>query len=216
MTSAENAINRGKLKDDLKAFGFFPFLLVGVGGFSVIDLLERVFAYNFDLITPFAVLLENYHRLTELLGVAVEPPVRWLFAQLDWEINLRPIWRSATMFFTALGLPAVLRFRPNVRWPRRTIWILYYALLCIILGIAMGISLPQGYTHDATDDRIIVVIFMIGLTLGGLYLVSFAPYFPPSEEYDRTAVRHVGLAMMGGTIAAGLIVLSDWIVKLLT
>lgn len=84
--------------DAVKSVGWIPLLLMGVGGFSIIDILEKSVFHDLSLMTPFQMALNGYQRITTLVGLMFEPllqpAIDWLSALVGWSIQLPPSWRS--------------------------------------------------------------------------------------------------------------------------
>jgi hypothetical protein len=81
--------------------GWFPLVLMGVGGLSIIDILEQAVFQDLTLIKLFQIVLNGYHRLTSLIGAIVEPlfipAIDWLNAHFSWHLHLQKHWRA--LFF---------------------------------------------------------------------------------------------------------------------
>ncbi|MGE0743086.1 MAG: hypothetical protein AB7O98_17245 [Hyphomonadaceae bacterium] len=81
----------------LKDLGWFPLLLIGLGGFSILSIVERiVFRQPLDLYDPLEMILAGYNRLVHLLAgvadLALRPVVTWLSEALGWTIAVDPVW----------------------------------------------------------------------------------------------------------------------------
>jgi hypothetical protein len=98
MASIEQRVRPPVLRA-LMSLGFFPLLVMGLGGFSVIDIIEKaILEREFDLIAPFEFLLSGYQRVTGWLADIVEPLfaplVLWINDLFGWRLELQPHWRS--------------------------------------------------------------------------------------------------------------------------
>lgn len=81
------------------SIGFFPLLLMGLGGLSLLDVLEKAVLFReFDLIAPIEAMLSGYQRIVGWVASLVEPPLRpaigWLNETFNWGLSLHPVWRS--------------------------------------------------------------------------------------------------------------------------
>lgn len=198
----------------VKELGWFPFVLMGIGGLSVIGVLEGVIGRHLDLTTPFEFLMSGYRRVAQLIGDVVEPPVSVLLDWIDGLVGLRlkvhDYWRS---LFILVMVPLIANFRTGwtaTEWRKTVLWslILTAVLLCLTLVVGLGgIELFSSglATSITTIFAFAVVVFAIGTSWirEGLEL---------SDE--RTARR--GLATVGGFAAAGLMLLADALVKAVT
>lgn len=86
------------LSEASKDLGWFPMLLVGLGGFSILTILEQgVFRQPFELVQIFQWPLDGYHRVMQLLGAIVEPLIQpridWVNSRRNWSLTLDPVWR---------------------------------------------------------------------------------------------------------------------------
>ncbi len=86
------------LWDGLKDLGWLPLLLMGVGGLSIIDVIEKAVFRDLRLTTPLQFVVDGYHRLASLVGGIFEPAlmpfVQWIDTYFRWNLHLQPHWRS--------------------------------------------------------------------------------------------------------------------------
>lgn len=104
------------LWEAINDLGWFPLLLIGLGGFSILAILEQVvFRQPLELVQIFQWPLDGYHRVMRLLGAVVEPLIQpaidWAAAQMDLRLTLDPVWRP----LFALGMVVVLGYS-RTRW----------------------------------------------------------------------------------------------------
>lgn len=132
------AKERLTLREAINDFGWLPLVLLGIsGGLSIIDITEKAVLHSLSLITPFQVVLDSYHRLTQVIGEVVEPlfqpVVDWINALFHWHLQLQPFWRS--LFVLGMVLVAGLA-RTEVRAGR--------FVLAVLLLLMMGLGALAG------------------------------------------------------------------------
>jgi len=200
----------------LQDLGWFPFLLAGIGGLSIIDLLEKAVFEGLSLITPFEILLEGYRRVVAVIAAIVWPPVdavlSWLNELFNWDLYLHWLWEPVFV----LGM--VLTFAWFRRWWRKgtrveaALRFCIYTLTNLVVALAFGLIGPFG---DLNLDFIgiglhvyslIVVFFMLGNVALGWQLIRGG-----LDEREADNIKQ-GLAVLGGLIAAALLLLANWIV----
>lgn len=120
------------------AIGFFPLLLMGLGGLSVLDLLEKAVLFReLDVIAPIRAMLEGYQRVTGWAAAFIEPPLRpmiaWLNETFDWRLTLQPNWRSlfVVSLIVATSLARFLDFE-GVSKSERTL------VVAVPISVALG------------------------------------------------------------------------------
>lgn len=281
---------RGEVKEKLKHWaalkelGWLPFLLMGVGGLSVIDILETAVFGDLGLITPFQIVLDGYHRITSLIGALSEPMVQpaidWLNVRFDWCLKLQLFWRSLFLLAMVFVLGAARANSYEDNW-RKAVLILIVGGFGAITGAAIAGLLPptggwwaQGLTAAAPlalmvfasgiadamamlfawsskrsvgrqlEGSFYAVIFLgslaflggaglsfvpglseiAGLTtlsaviagLGALFLYLAGYAVRSGDAPSGVVLFRIGLSLLGGFVAAGLILLADWAVKALS
>ncbi len=95
----------------IKDIGWFPMLLIGLGGFSTLAIIEQgILGEPLQLVQVLQWPLDGFHRAMRLLGSGVEPLIQpvlgWLNAALGWSLTLNPIWRP----LFALGMVFAMGF----------------------------------------------------------------------------------------------------------
>lgn len=221
---------RLSLKEAIDDFGWLPLTLLSIGGaISLIDIVELV-RDGLTLITPFEVVLKGYRRVPEAIGALVEPYIQpfieWLSAAFDWELHLQPFWRSLFV----LGMVVVLGLA-RAQW-RSGQW--GQAILCMIVmglgalagAVAAGLSPPSGDWWAqglVTATPLALLGFVAGaglslflgdgaglMALGVLIAVLGAIVLVGGlGDAERNGSR-VGLSILGGFVAAGMILISNW------
>ncbi|MGD9979688.1 MAG: hypothetical protein AB7H66_13865 [Hyphomonadaceae bacterium] len=96
----------------LKEVGWLPLVLMGIGGLSIIDILETAVFGDLSLITPLEIVVEGYRRVAALAGALVERPlaplIGWLSGLINLELTLHPYWRSLFLL-QALAVTPIVR-----------------------------------------------------------------------------------------------------------
>jgi hypothetical protein len=96
----------------LKDLGWLPLALMGLGGLSVIDILESaIVRRDLDLVSPLRWVLDGYARLTGLIGAIVEPALapfisqlsEWLHLKLALQPHWRPLFLLGLVFASGMG-----------------------------------------------------------------------------------------------------------------
>lgn len=126
------------LGEAINDLGWFPLLLIGFGGFSILAIIEQsVLRQPLELVLIFQWPLDGYHRVMSLLGAVVEPLIEpaidWLNTQLNWRLTLDPIWRplfALAMVFALAGA--------------RTAWRDGFRAAAIELAIIVGVGALIG------------------------------------------------------------------------
>jgi hypothetical protein len=263
------------LWEALKDFGWPSLSLISIGGgLSIIDIAERVVFDGLTLITPFQIVLDGYHRVTDLLGAIVEPQLRafvdWLNDQFNWHVQLQPLWRSLFVLGMVLVIGLVRTSWRSGAWGRSILSLIVLglgafagavmvgllplaggwwaqglaagaplALLMLAMGTATAIyDLSRGtlagrsYFLGAVQIAAVLGVsaFALGAGLsflpglaggagvlilcGGVALLGAVLLFTGLRDADRSNSR-TGLSMLGGFVAAGLILLSNWVMLVL-
>jgi len=141
----------------IKEFGWFPMVLVGIGGFSILSILEKgVFRQPLELVEIFRWPLDGYDRVNRLLGAIVEPLAQPVIdvvnKNFDLSLALDPVWRPTFMLgmvFVVACVRVVLRTRE-----RKLNRILAPFFLGYVLLFALGVGLvPQEESWLTTGFR---------------------------------------------------------------
>lgn len=133
----------------LKALGWLPLMLMGLGGLSLISVLERaVLFHDLSLITPFEIALEGYHRVTELLGQVIEPIVQpaidWLNAGWNWHLTLQPFWPSLFVVGMIYVLAMIRTGWRAGRWISSGVMLAFQGTGMLAGTVAAALAPPDG------------------------------------------------------------------------
>lgn len=197
------------LLEAVKDFGWLPLSLLSIGGgLSLIDIIERTVTDGLSLITPFQIVLDGYHRVSNAIGVTIEPLVRplldWLNAAFGWRLELQPLWRSLLV----LCLMLVLGFaRSQWRGGRRGA-----AILCVIVmglaalsgAVVVGL-LPAAGGWWLQGLTAAIPVALLGIATQIYYAIAKA-YFPhrdPDESVEIHLGGSIGIALLF-VVGAGL------------
>ena len=164
----------------VKAIGWFPLTLMGIGGISVVDLLDKaILEHDLNLITPFQIALHGYRRIAALAAAAIEPILQPVLARLSEllhvKIVLQPYWRP--LFFVGLIYASMLAKVGTAISDTPPIWNLVpatcvglFALLCaIVVGV---VPLTASWWAQGVGIGIVCMGLMAGVFLG-LKILSF-------------------------------------------
>jgi hypothetical protein len=139
------------LREAVNDLGWLPIALMGLGGLSIIDILEKaIIQRDLNLAAPFEIVLRGYQRITALLAATVEPilqpAVSWMGDMLHWRLVLQPYWRS----FFVVGLIVAMGFVRTqggdvntLRWSHITTGITI-AVGALLSAVAIGILPLSG------------------------------------------------------------------------
>lgn len=155
---------------------------------------------DLTLITPFQIVLNGYHRITALVGAIFEPAIRpivdWANSRFNWHLCLQSHWRPLFMLSMVATTPhSRALWREGLR--RDAIFFgVATTLLAIIWSALLGV-LP---TH--LSDGVVVASSALEVAIGAAALLVIGGFY----------FRRIALNVLGGFIAAGLILLSNWVV----
>lgn len=205
MSNAEAESKKGlTLAQALKDLGWLPIWLMGLGGLSVVDIVERSVVGDLDLIAPFQIVLDGYHRITQFLAAGVEPVLRpmviWVNAQFNWHLDLRPQWRSTFILFSIVIWGGV-----RVAWKRGWLAALLRGLL--LSAVALFVAAAIGVSDY------VVMFFLCSVTLEGVRTLMNGLGLGPFRVYDYQEEARAGLSMLGGIVAALLVLIANAVVN---
>lgn len=191
------------LWEALKDLGWLPFLLMSVGGLSIVSILEQVFVYDLKLIPPFEIALSGYRRIASLAGAVVEPllqpAIDWI--NLGWRqhLHLDPLWRS--MFVLQLvfvGSVARMSIRAGM-WRDTIVQIVILGLGALAAALVTGVLPWNG--NWWVQGLIAGVPATILVVTNGL-LVSTTPYTSAHAAKPRYLfARFCAFGLMVGIVA---------------
>lgn len=190
----------------IRDMGWLPMLLFGLGGFSILAILEQaVFHQPFELVQILQWPLDGYHRVMVLLGAIVDPLVQpaidWVNARFAWSLTLDPVWRS--MFAMMIMLPlAALRSRRAVGRLKEASAHFLVTGIAALLG-AMLAGLASGDGGWWTQGLRAAAPTMAFAVLGGLAIVGRA-LTSGNEGAQETLLGMVIVAPLLGLGAFGL------------
>lgn len=200
MAGARRALT---LWEALKDLGWLPFLLMGVGGLSIIDILERVAFHDLSLIAPFEIMLNGYRRITNLTGALAEPllqpAIDWINAQWLQHFHLHPLWRS--MFVLQLvfvGSVARMSVRAGM-WRDMVVQMVVLGLGALAAAVVTGV-LP--WTGGWSVQGLIAAVPATILVVTNGLLISMTAYASADTFKPRYLfVRFCAFGLMVGIVA---------------
>lgn len=141
----DDAKEKLTLREAVKDFGWLPLSLISIGGgMALIDIAERFVLEGLTLITPFQIVLDGYHRITNLLGAIVEPTAQaaldWINARCRWSLHLGTHWRPIFVLAMVVVL-ANWRFASRLwGWLEGTAFIASRGLAMLLVAIVVGLA----------------------------------------------------------------------------
>ncbi|MGE0046640.1 MAG: hypothetical protein AB7T08_12860 [Hyphomonadaceae bacterium] len=262
--------------DAVKSIGWIPLLLMGVGGLSIIDILEKAVFHDLSLMTPFQMALIGYQRIATVAGLIFEPllqpAIDWLSAVVGWSIQLPPSWRSvfilgliivasisrafwraglhslAAQLFLSGGFGALIGAAAaataasvNTWWAHGLAAALPAA--SIFMSIAVSVAVRDLIRGDAPGAvRVLLRVTRVTTLIAiGVFVLGSGLFFVLVEgagagilalslliaafglfrlrralsEADRLGAR-IGLTVLGGFAAAGVILIANWVTSALS
>ncbi len=129
-----------------KEIGWLPLLLMGIGGLSVIDIMEKAVLGDISLITPLRIVLDGYQRIAALAAAFVERPLAplmtWLSRLFQYDLFLQPYWRSLFLL-QGLAVAPIVRatWQAGQKFDAAIAAIVMYAG-CLAVSLVVGLA-PQ-------------------------------------------------------------------------
>lgn len=153
----------------LKEVGWLPLLLMGIGGLSIIDLLETAVFGELDLITPFRIVVDGYQRISALIGALAERPlapvIAWLSELMTIDLTLQPYWRSLFLL-QAIAVTPIVRstWGAGERIDAVIAAVVMY-LGCLLVSLLFGLapSIPAWWFQGFVAA---IMVLTIWLTFG--------------------------------------------------
>lgn len=191
---------RLSLWDVASGLSWYPLLLMGLGGLSIIDILERAVFEGLEWVTPLRVVMDGYDRLTLLAAVLLEPilapVVRYLGARLELNLHLHEHWRPLFVFSLTYAV-GVLRFSANLTWFPS---ILARAALSIVAlaGATLAGLFPLTSSWWMQGSMAATpIVFVIGAMMWWpLVLADLDPTGEPLQ-WEQVAAAHAVPAVVG-------------------
>lgn len=165
MTEASTAPSKLTLWAALKEVGWLPLLLMGIGGLSIIDLLETAVFGDLDLITPFRIVVDGYQRIAALVGALAERPlaplIEWLSNVVHIDLALQPYWRSLFLL-QAIAVTPIVRstWSAGERIDAVIAAVVMY-LGCLVASLIVGLapSNPAWWFQGAVAATMVVTVW---------------------------------------------------------
>lgn len=182
----------------LKDIGWFPGLLIALGGFSVLSVVEQaVYREPIELVQPFEWAKNGYERILNLLGevvrLCVQPFLDWAKTFLGWNIELNSIWRH---FFVLLVVPVLALSRAAFSSGRREGLVTFFL---VALSFAFAASILAGLVPLGTRTwtRFLLLAPIIGLSAIALStaLLEYA-YYLDEKLKEEGRFRIIGRVVM--------------------
>lgn len=197
------ARRRLTLWEALRDLGWLPLLIMGVGGLSIVDILEQAVFYDLSLITPFEIALNGYRRITNLVGEIVEPllqpAIDWINSQWRQHLHLHPLWRS--VFLLQLVFVGSM-FRMSTRakmWFDSIVQIVVLVPGTLVAALVTGtLPITGGWWAQGLIAAVPTTILVV---TNGL-LVSITAYASADPAKPRyLVVRFCAFGLMVGIVA---------------
>lgn len=202
----------------IRDMGWLPMLLIGLGGFSILAILEQaVFYQPFELVQIFQWPLDGFHRLMMLLGAIVDPLIQpaidWVNLRFAWSLTLDPVWRSIFAMMIVFLL-AVVRSHWTVR--RRRIEVSFRFLVtgiaaligALLAGLVSGDGgwWAQGLRAAAPTTAFCVLagVLAAGLNLASGKVRAQEAFFGTVAVGTVAVAVAAGLGLVAFGLAAGL------------
>jgi hypothetical protein len=174
----------------LRDIGFIPLLLAGIGGLSILSIVETVVRRDNLFVAPVRALLEGYKRLESLAESIFEPVlgplIAWLGDFIDFPLALQPHWRPLFILGLTIGGSLVsVGWRSTDRWgAARLGGVLAIAAL---VGAAIAGAVPPEAGEFA--QGVVAAMAVIPLVLGLQWGPAFGALLRGDREHFRGMLR---------------------------
>ena len=191
----------------IRDMGWLPMLLIGLGGFSILAILEQaVFHQPFELVQIFQWPLDGYHRVMLLLGAIVDPLVQpaidWVNARFAWSLTLDPVWRSIFALMVVLPLAAVRTRLAEGRLRDASFRLLAVGIWTLLSAILAGLASGDG--GWSTQGLRAAAPTMAFAVLVGLTSAAEKAFTSGDKGTQETLLAAVTITGLGGLVAFGL------------
>lgn len=190
-----------------KEVGWLPFVLAGIGGFSVLSIAEDlVFARPLELVAPLQWVFEGYERVVTLVAAVVEPPARFALAEvnarLGLDLHLAPHWRSLFVLLAILGISI---WRVSDKRFSSILKLVGFAFILLICSLVGGLLPREGIRASAIENALSPMSSFLVATIGTDWprVLSLFTLMAVESVIVSVPIMILGLTVMVAAIVSG-------------